>query len=310
MATQPRQILPGRTLFVTGQALLREFRFCPEPEVVQTIRYCLGATMMKYRLDLHAYVWMSNHYHLVLTDVEGRLPDFMRDLNSLTSRALNAFRDRLGQNYAREGYNMVVPADEDAVLRHCAYTEANPCAANLVRYAWEWNSVTSAGVQYGQEIEVERPQSGLWATLSEEPLDDEDPEEIVKASFVLTRPPCMGSHSDELVREAVYQRVKAIQDEAHTRRARQGVALLGMKLAQSMPYRSSPNSSEAPFKTKPQISGTDHHARKKLKESQREFLEAYRLALKVYRQRGNAEFPLGTWWMKRCLQIGCPDDPP
>lgn len=30
------------------------------------------------------------------------------------------------------------------VLRHCAHTKANPCRANLVEHAYEWESSTSA----------------------------------------------------------------------------------------------------------------------------------------------------------------------
>ena len=39
-----------------------------------------------------AYAIMSNHYHLLGTDIGQCLPDFVRDLNSLLSRQLNAMR--------------------------------------------------------------------------------------------------------------------------------------------------------------------------------------------------------------------------
>ena len=42
----------------------------------------------QYGIQIHAYVVMSDHYHLVVTDTRGRMPDFQRDLNSLLARSI------------------------------------------------------------------------------------------------------------------------------------------------------------------------------------------------------------------------------
>jgi REP element-mobilizing transposase RayT len=37
---------------------------------------------------IHEYKVMSNHYHLVLTDVRGQLPEFMGWLNKYVAKAI------------------------------------------------------------------------------------------------------------------------------------------------------------------------------------------------------------------------------
>jgi REP element-mobilizing transposase RayT len=39
---------------------------------------------------VHAWCVLSNHYHLVVTDPDARLPAFMQYLDSLVARAMNA----------------------------------------------------------------------------------------------------------------------------------------------------------------------------------------------------------------------------
>lgn len=117
---------------MAGRAIARQHSFVPKPKVVQTAWYCLAVAAHKYDVQLHGFVWMSNHYHIVLTDSARQLPDFMRDLNSLISRALNAIQGIHGENYARRGYHALIVSDGAKALRYCAYTEANPYRAHYL----------------------------------------------------------------------------------------------------------------------------------------------------------------------------------
>ena len=68
--TPPRSIRPDQLCFVTVRAVNRAFRFAPSPEALEIIRYCLTFTLSKYRgrIAIHELLWMSNHFHLVVTD--------------------------------------------------------------------------------------------------------------------------------------------------------------------------------------------------------------------------------------------------
>ena len=93
--TPPRYIVEDQLVFVTCGAVGRSFRFLPVEAVVRFLWFALAATVRKYGIAVHEVFFLSNHFHIVLTDVDGCLPDFMRDLNSLVSRGLNALREAI-----------------------------------------------------------------------------------------------------------------------------------------------------------------------------------------------------------------------
>lgn len=314
MATKPRQILPGRTWFVTGRAIARQHRFVPEDRVVETLWYCLAVAVQKYSVQMHGFVWMSNHYHLVLTDSAAELPDFMRDLNSLISKALNAFRGVRGQNFERSGYNGVVVADGGKLLSHCAYTEANPCRAGLVDLASQWESVSSANLEYGQQVSVHRPNYGLWSQAKSSGNPDMDPTRAMHcgrikcpevAEFRLVRPPCLNGESETVTRAEVRGRVKVLEDEARALRKKSGRSVMGMEQVKEMDFWVAPSSRESFFGTEPTVSGENAEERGAVRRGIEEFLARYKAALDEYREKGSALFPEGTWWMRRCLRTQC-----
>lgn len=314
MATKPRQILPGRTWFITGRAVARQHRFVPKKKVVETIWYCLAAVSQKYDVQLHGFVWMSNHYHLVLTDVVGELPDFMRDLNSLISKALNAMRGIRGENYERRGYNAVVVGDGQRLLRHCAYTEANPCLSNLVELATQWAGVTSAGMDYETKKIVERPKYGLWSEAKAAVSSVMDLNRAMHcgrikcppvASVRLHRPPCLNGASSAETRQEVTRMVTELEQEARDDRKASELSVLGMEAVLRVRYTSSAIGREEYFGSEPQVSGDEPGVREMIKRSLDEFVSRYRSALLEYRENGFAFFPEGTWWMRRCLGTVC-----
>lgn len=206
---------------------------------------------------------MSNHYHLVLTDKAGELPDFMRDLNSLISRALNTLRGFRGENYEWRSYNMVVVADDLRVLQHCAYTEANPCAVDLVRYATQWGGVSSATMGYGEEVEVARPEFGLWEEGNDGHREDMEPHRAQYcgrtecpevATLRLVRPPVAKDSSSAWVRSEVRRRVRALEYKARDKRDAKGRKVMGMKRVCKMPFRDAPTSRESYFTAEPSVS--------------------------------------------------------
>lgn len=257
---------------------------------------------------------MSNHYHLVLTDRNAELPDFMRDLNSLISKAMNAVRGVRGENFERRGYNAVVVADGARMLRHCAYTEANPCRANLVDLASEWESVTSASMEYGEEKAVFRPEFGLWSQAKAGDKGSMDPKRAEYcgriacpevASFRLVRPPCLNGEDEAKSRAQVRELVTELEDEARKIRESLGQGVMGMRRVRRVKYMASPSGREGFFGTVPEVSGDDREEREAVKWSLKEFLARYRAALDEYRETGAALFPDGTWWMRRCLRKRC-----
>lgn len=285
---------------------------------MHTLWYCLAVAASKYKkIQLHGFVWLSNHYHIVLTDSAAQLPDFMRDLNSLISKALNALRGTRGENFARRGYHALVVSDGAKAISHCAYTEANPCSAHLVDTAETWESVTSAKLEYGEEVSMERPNYGLWGRVggkNKGRMNRARAEYCGRikcpevASFRLVRPPSMDGGSQKQTRTEVRTQIKALEQEAREKRDASNIGVKGMKRVRRVHHESKPSTQETHFETEPEVSGEDPEVRRSIRLEYRAFVNKYRHAFEVYRQKGDAVFPVGTWWMKRCLnaKCGCP----
>ena len=96
--TSPRYVVPDQTVFITLRAVGRSFRFLPTRQVRELIDYALAVMSKEHGILLHELEFLSNHGHLLLTDVHGVLPDSMRDLASLLSRSLNVHRGHRGTN--------------------------------------------------------------------------------------------------------------------------------------------------------------------------------------------------------------------
>ena len=123
---------------VTRRCVQRLFLLRPCETTTAIFRYVLAVAAKRYRVAVHAFCVLSNHYHLVLTDTDGRLPDFMRDLGSLVARATNCAIGRWDKFWEGNSYSAVELATPAAVHEKLVYLLANPVAAGLVRHARDW----------------------------------------------------------------------------------------------------------------------------------------------------------------------------
>jgi len=108
----------------------------------QTFLWSLRFVAMKYRLLVHAYALMSNHFHLMVTP---RLASGLsRGMQSLGRRYVRYFNDR----YERTGtlwegrYRTALIVDERYWLTCLRYVEMNPVRAGLVQVpeSYRWSS--------------------------------------------------------------------------------------------------------------------------------------------------------------------------
>lgn len=316
--TPPRQIHPNQLCFVTVRAVNRCYRFAPTPRVIETIWYCLAVTLAKYRgrIAMHELLWMSNHYHLVLTDQAGCLPRFMEQLNSLLARALNSIHGTIGTTIEK-GYNLVAVADEHKLVEHCIYTLANPCSAHLVDRSHHWKGVSSRRLKYGVAIAIKRPMGALWGNKTRE-SDDATARESKRAShtsrsklpsqvdLVLERPPVLPELTDERLRrhilEQLRQREQTLISDRRSRRTR----VLGWDAATRVSPTSVPTQPEERFGMTPSYSASTTSARVQAWERRRRFLESYYDALRRFLcGEWTTEFPEGTWLMKVRFGVSC-----
>ncbi|MBK6849276.1 MAG: hypothetical protein IPG96_17695 [Proteobacteria bacterium] len=97
----PRPVIAGETVMITRRCTQRQFLLRPSAAVNRILGYCLAVAAERYGLRLHAFCAMSNHLHVVATDVHGNppgvLPLVVRVHGQVPQRALGALGEPLGE---------------------------------------------------------------------------------------------------------------------------------------------------------------------------------------------------------------------
>lgn len=331
-------IVPGRTAYLTIRAVNRQYRFAPSPEVVQSIEFIFWHCVDLYKMSVHDALWMSNHAHICITDELGVLPKFVCQMNSMLSRQLNALRKQKGTNFER-AYSDIQILDDQSVSRLCAYTLANPCAANLVSSAERWKGMSTYKLEYNRPFVVKRPNCGIWKdkdivefrrpksfrpkprkTLPDEPSPSAQERTAPKKKSTLptevtarlVRPKIYLELSDEQLRAKIREETKIREQIAAEKRKRAGKSVLGWKNVRNTKWFDFPRAVERLFREIPLLASSCPARTAKHRELIAAFRQAYKEARDLFILQGKdkAEFPWGTWKMRVELRVTCATSPP
>jgi REP element-mobilizing transposase RayT len=295
MVMLPRQILPGTTYFVTRRCAFRQFLLRPGPELNAIFLYCLAYAAECTDVQVHAFVVMSNHWHGVLTDPEGRLPEFMEIHHKMVAKCVNAHLERSENVWSVERYSAIALPTLTEALDKTAYILANPVNAFLVRTPDQWPGLITLARQLGKlTMKAERPEIFFRTNgLMPKSID-----------LQLSLPPTARGLSPEeyqaMVASAVEEKVKT----AHGKLNKKGGRFLGRQRVLRQPVDSTPTSMEWFRRLNPKFTGKNVWLRLEAKARLEHFITAYRTAWNKYKDgvRG-VVFPAGTYWMKRYLSV-------
>jgi REP-associated tyrosine transposase len=290
--TAPRQVLPGNTYLVTRRCAQRQLLLRPSKATNDLVLYLLAVAASRFGIQVHAFCVLSNHFHLVVTDPDARLPAFHQFLDALIARALNASLGRWEAFWAPASYSAVALVSASDIVDKVAYVLANPVAAGLVRSGRLWPGLWSAPQQIGAEaLEVRRPKHFF------------DPKGSLpeQASLRLTVPPGFVSADDfleQLTGALTEREAQAVRD------ARDGFLGVSRILAQK------PTAYPAPGEPRrglsPRIAARDKWKRIEALGRLVEFLRAYRTAWAARRAgQADATFPRGTYLLRVAHGVSC-----
>ncbi len=133
-----------------------QFLIRPTPLVNQILLYLLILKSQEHGILIHGFCFLSNHFHIVFTDVRGTMPEFMREFLTESSKAVQIAIHRDGGIWSKRRYDEVALLDIDAAERKLVYTTLNPTRDGLTRPG-DWPGVTSANLQFGDSLRAERP---------------------------------------------------------------------------------------------------------------------------------------------------------
>lgn len=137
MARPLRLQYPGALYHVTARGNERKAIFRSD-EDRQTFLTILSQAIERYRLILHAYVLMGNHYHLLVETAEANLSLAIRHLNGVYTQAFNRRHRRVGHLFQGR-YKAILVEKESYLVELSRYIHLNPVRAGIegsLRYRW------------------------------------------------------------------------------------------------------------------------------------------------------------------------------
>jgi REP element-mobilizing transposase RayT len=288
-------VLPGTTYLVTRRCAQRQLLLKPSAATNAIFLYVLAVAARRFAVRVHAFCVMSNHFHLVVTDPEARLPAFEQYLDSLVARAVNASVGRWESFWAPSSYSAVALVSPADVVDKCAYVLANPVAAGLVRRGRDWPGLWSAPerIEAGQ-MAARRP-AAFFRKVG--PMPE-------AACLELAVPP--GFDSPDHFRDQLSAALRAREELARRELAAAGKGVLGVTRVLSQEPAARPGSGDPRRRLRPRVACRDKWKRIEALARLVSFLRAYRLALTRMRAGlRDVVFPAGTYRLRVAFGVRC-----
>ncbi|MEZ4445820.1 MAG: transposase [Polyangiaceae bacterium] len=282
--------MPGRTYMFTRRCSERRFFLLPDAITFQVILYCLAFAVQRFGLIVYAVGAMSNHYHAVIHDPEGRYPAFLALFHKLVAKVQNARWGRWEALWASEQTSVVELIEPQDVFDKIVYTLANPVADHLVARVTEWPGLSSYVAQLrGKTMTARRPR---WFFAKQGRMPEE-------ATLELHRPPGFEHLSDQAWRDKLRAAIAAIEAKTAAERATTGRRILGRKVVLRQRASDSPTTPAPRRQLSPRVAAKNKWRRAEALRRNRSFQHAYRSAREARRAGRDAVFPYGTYLLAR-----------
>lgn len=258
---------------IQGRYLLQ-----PKPHIAALCRGVLARAARLYPVEVHAFVFLGNHYHLLLTAPDARrLAGFMNYLNSNLAREIGRavrWRERF---WGRRYQAIVVSAEPAAQISRLVYLLRQGTKEGLVRRPTDWPGAKSI-----ECLLLGKPVSGLWidrtgefhAAKSGKPYDASAFRSV--ETLELAPLPCWRDLPATSYRKRICQLVRAVECEAERRLRESGRAPLGRDRIELQNPHDAPNRLEKI--AAPLVHAVSAEVRKAFRSAYRQFAEAHRRA--------------------------------
>lgn len=292
----PRQVLPGVTYLVTRRCAQRQFLLRPGRKVNQIFDFCLAYASERFGIQIHCHCVLSNHYHIVLTDPCGVLPEFMHWLNEYVAKCVNAHLGRWEAFWAPGSYSSVRLLDRHDVMAKMVYAYTNPVDARLVARARDWPGAKSLPEDLANPPKrVNRPQ-GFFRDRG--PVPDH-------AHLRLVMPEALGQQVEEVVR-ALEGAVRVREQEIAEANRANGRRFIGRRRVLRQSPFGRPESRESRRGLNPRLAVRDKWRRIEALRRLKLFHAAYRQSRRRYLAgETTVLFPFGTYWLRVRMGVMC-----
>ncbi len=214
----------GSVVEVTTRTLQGRLLLRPSPELNTIIMGVLGRAQRIYRVPIHDCIFMSNHYHLLLSVTSAlQLARFMGYFNGNLAKEVARLTGWKEKVWSRRYQGVLVSNEEAAQIARQRYILAHGAKENLVASPRDWPGVSSVAAHL-DDARLE----GLWFDRTQEfaarkrgvelSLDERTDAERI----VLTPMPCWQHHAEADRKAVLNEMVRDIETEAAQRRIETG----------------------------------------------------------------------------------------
>jgi putative transposase len=131
-------ILDGAVIEITSRTIQSQHFMVPTDRVNEEVLSCLGRALHLHKVQLHGYVFMSNHFHLLVTPPSADvLADFMQALKSLIAMRIGPIAEWRGTFWGGR-YHSAPVVDEASEVRCLRYVLSHGCKECLVEHPAQW----------------------------------------------------------------------------------------------------------------------------------------------------------------------------
>ncbi len=132
---------PNQLFFVTNRTFQSRLLLTPSPYVNNLVGGVLARALTRYDVTVHAFVFLSNHFHLVVSSATGALSEFMGYVETNVAKEVGRHIGWRGKFWHRR-FSAEPILDELALERRLAYLFAHGVKEGLVEHASEWPGLT------------------------------------------------------------------------------------------------------------------------------------------------------------------------
>ena len=294
--------------FVTNRCLQERLLLLPRSKTNALILEWLAKALsfVDGGVELFAFIFLSNHFHLLLRDNSGRLAEFMGYFQGNLAKAVNKELSRRGKFFGREYDDVLLDGDEDLLDRY-AYILCNAVKAGLVQRADDWRGISSLDLALsGEALQIGAVN---WTKLHNATRRGQkvDRADFVEQHELRVSPPPAWAALQHGERAKLTRQLVATW-EAHFNSLRGNKPALGMKKVFAQSPTSRPLDSS--FRPRVKVFARDPNRREELLEGYRTHVSAYRTTLQAFLKaaqlgrRPAVEWPAWAYPPSSAIPIG------
>jgi len=296
MSRRIRFVPPGSLVEVTCRTVQGRLLLRPSPILRDLTLGVLARAARLYPVEVHAFAFLSNHFHLLLTVADAqRLAAFMGYLNSNLAREAGRLIRWREKFWGRRYQAILISSEESCQVGRLLYILSHGAKEGLVASPAEWPGAHCAPfLLSGQAVRGRWINHTLEHRANRKGIVLESRDLVEEETLELTPLPCWAHLEKDRYRARVAEMIERVEGDAARTIAETGQPVAGRAFVERQDPRLEPNRiKKGPA---PLAHAFSRQVRREIREAYSLFLTAYRRASDRFRQGAlDACFPDGSF---------------